>query len=389
MAVTLPVILLLLDHYPLRRLTFPLFKNLSPLLEKIPFFVLGIASGAITITAQQSGGAIASFDHVPLALRLLNALHTLLFYLKKMLWPFDLVPFYPFSEHILLSNPLYLIPALTVLVITASCLWMVKRGSYLLFTVWSYYVITLLPVLGILQVGSQSAADRYTYLPGISIFLMAGLGVAWGWRKASGWNNVRVFRGVLTSCLVASLLVLVYLTTKQIGIWRDSKTLWDYTIKAFPKTFPEAYANLGAYYLKEGTLDEAIEQCKKALSLNPRHARAYANLGNAYGRKGMWDEAIASCEKALAIDPSLTGTYSNLGLVYDKKGLPDKAIAAYKKAIAINPSLAEAHYNLGIVYQRKGMRDEAIAAYKKAFAINPHLAEMHKRGGPGLTQRLQ
>ena len=369
MAVTLPVILLLLDHYPLRRLKFPLSANLSPLLEKIPFFVLGIASCAITIRAQQSGGAIVSFEHIPMDLRLLNALHALLFYLKQMFWPLDLVPVYPFPEHILLSNPSYFIPAIVVLVFTTSCLWMVKRGNYLLFTAWSYYVITLLPVLGIIQVGNQSAADRYTYLPSISTFLLVGLGIAWVWRRAPWCNNKRVFRSILTSCLVALLLVLSYLTIQQIGIWQNSEILWSYTIKAFPKTFPKAYVKLGDFYVKEGRLDEAIEQYKKALSINHTYTEAHNSLGLVYIKKGMLGEAIEELKTALVINPNLMEAHNNLGLVYSKKGMPSEAIEEYKKALKINPDYAKTHNNLSVRYYYKGNYKLAILHCEKAIEL--------------------
>jgi tetratricopeptide (TPR) repeat protein len=368
MAVTLPVILLLVDYYPLMRLKFPFSANLPPLLEKIPFFVLGIASCAITFKAQQSGGAIVSLENIPMDLRLLNALHALLFYIKQLFWPLNLVPVYPFSKHILLTSPRYFIAATVVLAFTINCLWMVKRRHYLLFTVWSYYVITLLPVLGIIQVGNQRAADRYTYLPSISICLLVGLGIVWAWRRTSR-SNIRAFRNILPSCLVALLLVLSYLTIQQINIWKKSEIFWSYTIKAFPETFPKAYVQLGVFYVQEGRLDEAIQQYKKALSINPRYDEAHNNLGFVYINKGMFDEAIEELETTLTINPNLMEAHINLGLVYSKKGMPSEAIEEYKKALKINPDYAKAHNNLSVRYYYMGNYKLAIIHCDKAIEL--------------------
>ena len=160
MAVTLPIILLLLDIYPLKRLhVFPV-KNASVLLEKIPFLALSIASGVVTIVAQHSGGAIGTLVGYPLDTRLLNALRSIVFYLGKTIVPVRLVPFYPYSQDATLLNVQYLTSVLLVFFVSCWCVWMVKRGRYLFFTIWAYYVITLLPTLGIIQVGMQAAADR-------------------------------------------------------------------------------------------------------------------------------------------------------------------------------------------------------------------------------------
>jgi tetratricopeptide (TPR) repeat protein len=379
MAVTLPFTLLLLDFYPLRRYQISFRNNLSVLLEKIPFISLSIASSIITIMAQSAGKSIKSFEYLPIDLRLLNAAHSLVFYLQKMIWPLELVPFYPFHADVSLFNLRFIIASILILAITGVCVFMITRKHYLLFAVWSYYVITLLPVLGIIQVGSQSAADRYTYLPSISIFLLAGIGVDWIWRKISLTRFKRVLRGALLGGTGTILVLLSSLTINQIKIWRDSEIFWRYIISAFPTTFPEAYTELGVVYVKSGRLDEAIELYERALAINPFDAKTYANLGSAYGRKGMWDEAISACVKALAVDPThaIVGVYSNLGLIYDKKGNVDEAISQYKKAIALDPFLAEVHYNLGLAYAKKGEIDEAIAAFKKALAVKPNLAGTH------------
>jgi len=377
MAVTLPIILLLLDLYPLKRLKPYLDKNLSLLLEKIPFFILSITSSAITIIAQHSGGTVKSLESLPISFRLANALHSLVFYLKKMLWPLELVPFYPLPKYVHPFDLQYIISAILVLAITAMCIWMMKKENYLFFTLWSYYLITLLPVLGIIQVGDQAAADRYTYLPSISPFLLVGIAMAWGWEKFSLMKFKVALKGLLLIFISIVVFLLSYLTISQIKIWHNSEIFWGYVISAFPfpKSNPLVHYNLGNAYDRVGKLDETISQYKQALALKPHYPKAHNNLGVAYVKKGILDEAICEFNKALAIKPHYAEVHNNLGIAYFKKGMLDKAIAEYERAIAIEPRYPKAHNNLGYAYVKKGILDEAISEFKKELTINPNDAE--------------
>ena len=383
MAVTLPVTLLLLDIYPLKRIILcpgKTGKKLSILMEKIPFFALSIASSIITIIAQHSWGAIKSFERMPLSFRLVNGLHSLVFYLKKIIWPYKLVPFYPLPKYIYPFDLQYIISGILVLAITGMCLWTVKKGNYLFFTVWSYYLITLLPVLGIIQVGRQVAADRYTYLPSLSIFLLVGIGISWIFKRRVLIKH-KVMFGELVLAFICIVILLGQLTIKQIKIWHNSEIFCSYIISVFPKRVPFQYNNLGLAYLKKGELEKAISEYKQALSIKSNYPEAHTNLGNAYFRKGRLDEAIAEHKEALAIKPNLAEAHNNLGLVYVKKGMLDEAISEYKKALDVNPNFVEAHTNLGLVYVKKGMLDEAIPEYKKALDVNPNFVEAHTNLG--------
>jgi tetratricopeptide (TPR) repeat protein len=384
MAVTLPLILLLLDIYPLKRISlYPgkTGKNSFLLLEKVPFFVLSIASTVITIIAQHSGGALRSLERFPLNARFLNALWTLGFYLKKMMIPVKLAPFYPVSTHIQWSDSSYLLSVVLVASITGFCLWMVKKGYYLFCITWSYYVITLLPVLGIIQIGGQAAADRYTYLPGLSIFLLVGIGVAWLWGKISWSKYKRMIRVILLGYVCTSMLLIGYFTVRQIEVWQNSEVLWKHAIRFFPNRIPEAHYNIGNAYEREGRLDEAIEHFKKAITIKPSYARAHNNLGNAYTKKGMFGKAVAEYKKAIAINPRCEWANYNLGIVFITQGEFDRAIAAFRNTIAINPNCAKAHSSLGNAYDKKGLFDNAITEYKKALAINPNLVDVHANLG--------
>ena len=377
MAVTLPLVLLLLDIYPLNRLTYPPMKNLPIIWEKIPFFILSIFSSVITIMAQHAGGAIGSLERYPLDVRLLNALRSLVFYLEKMIVPVKLVPFYPFPAHVHWLDIQYLISGILVLAITVGCLWMTMRKRHLFLIVWLYYVITLLPTLGIIQIGGHAAADRFTYLPRLSIFLFTGIIVSWLWGKAALSKFRKTIRGMLLSCVFVVILLLNYLTIQQIQVWKNSETLWNHVISAFPKGVSFAHNNLGNTYYEKGELDKAISEYNRALILKSNYADAHYNLGAAYADKGMLDEAISEYKKALAINPNHADAHYNLGLDYGNKGMLDEAISEYKKALAINPDYADAYYNLGVIYSSKRMCDKAISKYKKVLTINPDYVEAH------------
>jgi tetratricopeptide (TPR) repeat protein len=389
MAVTLPLTLLLLDVYPLRRLTPDADTQTikpRPLREKIPFLILSCVAGIITISAQHAGGAIQNLERLPLSMRLINALHSPWFYVQKMFWPARLVPFYPFPQQMHMYDLRYAVPGILVMLVTGWGLWRLKRGAGLLCAAWLFYLITLLPVLGILQVGMQAAADRYSYLPSISIFLLAGAGffelLARGYQSRSRM----IIGGLIGAGVIASLC---YVTVQQIAIWRNSEMLWSHVIRHFPGRVAIAHSNLGLAYDGNGMYDRAVAEYEKALAINPNLAEGHNNLGFAYYGKGMFDEAIAEFEKAVAINPDFAEAHNNLGFGYYQQAMYDKAIAQFDKAIAIIPDYAKARYNRGQAYQAKGMYEEAIAEYERAIAINPDFAEAyHNLGSTYRAQRM-
>jgi tetratricopeptide (TPR) repeat protein len=260
--------------------------------------------------------------------------------------------------------------------VTGVCLWLIKRGSYVLFTTWSYYLIALSPVVGVVQVGRQAAADRYTYLPSISIFLLMGMGISWLAGRSSS-----VIKKVMCGVLLAMLILLGQVTIQQIHSWQDPETLWSCVVKRLPGRVLIAHNNLGQVYSNKGMYDKAIVQFKEALAIDPNYAKVHNNIGLVYYTKGEFDEANEQFKKALAINPNLAEAYNNIGLVYYAKGMFDEAIVQGEKALAIDPNYANAHNNIGLVYYKKGMFDEAIAQFAKTLAINPHLAEPHNNMG--------
>lgn len=370
MAVTLPVVLLILDIYPLKRFHFSSGSTRALLLEKIPFFVLSIATSIIVIFAQNYGRSIRTLTQIPADVRLLNAFRTPLFYLEKMILPYELVPFYPFPIHVSWWDIQYLVSAVLIVLITCLTLWMIKKENFLFFSAWAYYLITLLPVLGIVQVGGQSAADRYTYLPSLSIFLLAGTGVSWIVHR----DIVAKKKVVLGGLAVGGLLfftLLSQLTIKQITIWKDSESLWSRVVHTFPfpQSDPLVHFNLGNAYTKSGTVDKAISEFEKALQLNPGHIRAHNNLGRLYAVRGNFDEAIVHFKQALAINPRYGRARNNLGGAYLQKGDYDSAIVEIQRSLAVNPNNANAHNNIALAYYLKGNYKVARAHLNKVISL--------------------
>jgi protein O-mannosyl-transferase len=294
MVVTLPVVLLILDWYPLGRIRS--FKTLwGACIEKIPFVTLSLASSVITIMAQRSGGAISSLDIVPLSTRLLVAVNSLVMYLGKMLLPLNLIPFYPYPWDVSLFSLKYWFVSGLVLGITASCVVLVRKQKFWL-SAWGYYVVTLIPVLGIVQVGAQSMADRYTYLPSLGPFIIAGLMVAW---LAVKMRELLGLREYLFSAAAALIIFvpLSYATVRQIHVWHDSISLWDHVLENEPSVYI-AYGNRGVAYTLTGRYDKALEDFNAAVLLGPNDSTTYYNRGAFYLRTGRFELAIADIQKA-------------------------------------------------------------------------------------------
>jgi len=409
MAVTLPVVLILLDIYPLQRIHSLSRKELSILVEKLPFLALSLCSSYITFFAQQSGGAVVALKHVGWEIRLLNAVKSLFFYLFKMAVPSQLVPFYPPPFHFDPLDPGYVLSLVLLVLITGTCLWMWKHDKPYWLVIWCCYIISLLPVLGIIQVGSQAAADRYTYLPSLVPFILMGVGAEkiWGHLAADG----KIPKRLAASTLIVIMVLLTYGTERQIRFWKNGEVLLKYTVSVFPDTAFLPYNILGVIYAEKGMLDEAVRHYRKALEIVPNDPIILTNLGTAYGKKNLFDEAGNMFRRALAANPdypkahiylgdiymsqksieqaileylkgvegdprSPEGHYK-LGLAYHGQGKLEMAVDEYRKAVEINPKCVECYYNLGIVYGRKGMYDEAEDVYKHAMRLDPANAEIH------------
>jgi tetratricopeptide (TPR) repeat protein len=365
MAVTLPVVLLILDWHPFDRIrSLKTFQAVC--VEKLPFFILSLASSIVTVFAQRAGGALSSVAFTPLPTRVLVAAKAVIDYLGKMAWPLNLIPFYPYPKTASFTSWEYFAPAALAAGITVLCAVLAIKKHKMWLTAWGYYVVTLVPVLGIVQVGGQSMADRYTYLPSLGPFLVIGLGTAWLWEKARAQQKpgpfVKLFIGSAAACMV---FFLSFATIEQTGVWKNSLSLWTYVIAREPDV-SLAYNNRGLTYDELGRLDLAIEDFDRAIELDPSDHKAYTNRGMLYGKMGRFDKAIADFEQAIVLEPSHAEAYNNLGIAYAKVGLVDKALEQFNKTILIDPDQAMAYYNRGLLYLRTGDKERASVDYQKA-----------------------
>jgi tetratricopeptide (TPR) repeat protein len=395
MLVTFPFALLLLDYWPLRR---PLDRWL--ILEKIPLFALVAASSVVTFLAQSRGGAVSALAALPLASRVANAVVAYVGYVEKILWPTGLTVLYPYSREFGWRPG---IAVLVLIAVTTVATFVARRYRYVLVG-WLWYLGTLVPVIGLVQVGIQSMADRYTYVPSIGLLII----VAWGVPDLLGALPHR--RSVLLAAATVVIAACAIAARAQVQYWRDSLTLWEHAARITPGAahvetplgsvllergnvaeamalftdaiqrepqFAEAHNKLGVLLADQGRLVEAIPHYEAALRSKPSLAEARYNLGNALTAQGKLGEAIAQYHDALRLRPDDAATHNGLGSALDDQGRIDDAIAEYQQAIRLNPQFADAHNNLGAARAKQGKADAAILEFLEALKLNPNQADAH------------
>jgi tetratricopeptide (TPR) repeat protein len=299
------------------------------------------------------------------------AVESVVFYLTKIVLLVHLVPVYPNPAQVSIFS-LYSVLSLFVLLgITSVCI-AKARKQRLWVSILAYYVITLVPVLGIVQVGVVSRADRFTYLPSIGVFLILGLLAAKieeKIRKGSPWGAGKRMSGYAAAITVAALLS--YATISQIGVWKDSIRFWTYVIDAFPGRVPVAHNNLGLTYVQQHRFLEAINEFKTSIEIDKGYISAYGNLGNEYMRMGRYEDAIQEIQTAILIGPDNAKSHNNLGFAYAQLRRYDEALKEYAAALNLDPSLAESYNNLGLLYADLNRIDEAINEYNTALRLKP------------------
>ena len=368
MLVTLPFVLLLLDYWPFQR---KISRRL--LAEKIPFFALSVISSVITFLVQRSSGAVSDIDTLSLNNRIANALLSYAEYMGKMLWPINLAAFYPFNPAA--SFPFWQTAACALLLLGISVFVVyLGRNQRYLFLGWFWFVVTLVPVIGIVQVGRQAYADRYTYIPYIGLFIM----LAWSLPQLlSKWPQRKIALGLSMIIVLTTLGICAY---RQTSHWKNSFTLFSHAIEVTQNNYI-ACNNLGAAYDDIGRWPEAIKSYNQAIIFNPNYLIAYNNIGNVYTKLGRYTEAIEVYKNAIRIKPDYAEAHYNLGIAYGNLGRNTEAIEAYKNAIRIRPNYAEAHFGLGFTYYKLGRYQESIKACKQAIKIKPDYAEAHNNLG--------
>ena len=360
MLVTLPLVLLLLDFWPLKRRG---WKRL--LLEKVPWVALAAASSVITYLVQRAGRAMGGFEQYPLPVRLGNAVLACGAYLRKTLWPNDLAVFYP-HPGLHLSWGAVALWGLLLAGVSAAAV-RERQGRPWLFVGWFWFLGTLVPTLGLIQVGEQAMADRYTYVPLVGIFLLAV------WSLAE-WVPGRTAQAALAATAVLACAGATRM--RELPAWRDSASLWTRALRVTRDNYT-AMLNLSALRIEQGQVQEAAALLREAVRLRPDNAMIRSNLGLVLTHLGESDEAAAHYRKALELEPNYPEAHSNLGFWLATKGRRDEAVAHWKEAIRLAPNYAAPWYNWGSLLAREGQWTEAEAKLRRALTLRPDYGEAH------------
>jgi Tfp pilus assembly protein PilF len=369
MAVSLPIVLLILDWYPFKRIDSPAALR-AVLVEKVPFVVLSFIMSLIIFSAHHAQAAMASLGAIPVSTRLLVAADSLIKYLVKMAAPVHLIPYYPYPAGVSFFSLQYFPAVLLAAGITVGAVFLAIKRRRLWLSVWVYFVVTLLPVLGIVQVGPQSMADRFTYLPSLGPFLLIGIMSAVMWEKTGrslkGGHSIKT-TGIAVAVLVC--VILAFLTRRQIQIWKDGVELWSAVIAQEPVRAYIAYNNRGVCYEERGQFDKAAEDYKTTIALHPSDDQAYFNLGVLYQKANLVKEAIDYYDRSLAFNPQRAEAFHNRGVLYSGRNEFARALDDFNKAIALNGRLGIAYFNRGSLYGKLGKNELARSDYQKACSL--------------------
>jgi tetratricopeptide (TPR) repeat protein len=389
MLVTLPFVMLLLDWWPLGRVSgaecqVPASEDTQPatgntllrlVWEKLPFFALCLASSVVTFLVQRKGGAVSPLESLPIPERVANALVSYARYLGKTFWPDNLSVLYPHPGHWLawqVGGAIVLLLGLTAGAVLA------RKQMPFVFVGWFWFVGMLVPVIGLVQVGIQSMADRYTYLPQLGIFVALAWSVG---ALVERWPKLRMICGVSTTLVVGACALL---TAMQVGIWASSETLFRHAVRTTENNYL-AYNNLGFYLTGKGRVDEAMTNYEASLAINPSYADARNNLGHALAERKKFAEAIVHYRAGLRSSPENVEIHNNLGNALAETGDTDGAMVEYRFVLQRNPEHADAHNNLGIALAMKGELSEAIEHFHQALYAKPSDAGAHSNLGNALA----
>jgi hypothetical protein len=344
MAVSLPFVLLMLDAYPLQRLgRVRLGRMLG---EKVPFVILASASAWVTLKAQRAGGAFRALHGLPLATKALVAVRATVSYLGKTLWPSELLPLYSYPQNVSWTSWRFAMPIVVLTLLLAGCVWLARRNRSPLVA-FLCYLLALLPVIGIVQVGPQAMADRYTYLPAVALSLLVGAAFGALWEKAAAWPS----RGQATALVLVLALVpgaLALFSIRQMAVWRDGETLWTQVIRHEPWN-TEAYNNRASYYFERGDYPSALADYDAALSFAPQVTPAHAakrrsayfnDRAITYVQLGKMTEAVADASAAIHLRPDHADYYQNRSNMYRRLGMVDAAAADGRQAQTLRTRVA-------------------------------------------------
>ncbi len=377
MLVTWPGVMWLLDYWPLAR--FRPGRGWPLLREKLPFLALSVMASAATLLVQSQVGAVAAVGQLPLGMRLGNVLVSYARYLGKLFWPTDLAIFYPFAGYWPLVQVSLAVGLLAGL--TAWFWWWRQRQPYLLVG-WWWFMGTLVPVIGLVQVGDQAMADRYTYIPSVGILMV----FVWGAHALT--RGSRWLVGGATGVVVAGLLACLPLTRRQISCWQNSETLFQHALAVTQDNFV-AHNNLGAALRSRGQIDAAIQQFQATLRIHADDASAHYNLGLAFLDQSRTNAALEQFQAAVRYQPEFADAHDSLGSALLQQGQPAAALREWTEAIRLQPGLAVAHFNLGTALMQQGQMEAASQQLQIAVQLQPNDPEAHNNLGIALNQMGQ
>ncbi|MFA5293261.1 MAG: tetratricopeptide repeat protein [Phycisphaerae bacterium] len=376
MLVTLPFVLLLLDYWPLSRLGSK--RSLFYLIvEKIPLFVMVFVSCTVTFIFQKQGGAMSG-KRYDFLVRFANAIISYIQYIIKMIWPVRLSYFYSHpGENI---SVLYAVTAAVILLtVTILILRLAGKHKYLV-TGWFWYIGTLAPVIGFVQVGAQAMADRYSYITLTGLFIM----IAWGLPELLGkWKYKK---NVLVSFAILIIFAMSICTWFQLGYWADSKTLYQHALDVTTDNYT-ANIHMSESMREQGNLDDSLYYCSQAIRIMPGAVRGHLRMGYLLRQAGRLDESAREYQKCLQARPNDSNALNGLGATLSRQGKYDQAVECLAKALRIRPSYAAAHDNMGHVLAIQGKLDEAVVHLNEALRLNPDFALAHYHLGQVQMQR--
>jgi protein O-mannosyl-transferase len=372
MAVTLPVALLLLDVYPLQRLRMETWRSsLGPLLkEKASFFLLAVAVVVITLITQD----VAPAADGDLSLRFWNALNSLFLYPTKWLVPVGLSPFYPYPDWVSAPNLFAFCLLLTFLGVTLFCVHQAYRDRPYWLVGWLYYLVTILPVIGLVKVGEQAAADRYTYLPMVVFYLAAGILLS---RLTGRFADTPAKSTIIAGAVLIYGGLLGITSVRQIPLWHDDEILWSSVITRYPGMAAVAYNNLGNVYFRSGDLAQAVSLYQTGLKVSPSNYNLLLSLSLAYERQGMIAKALAQGRESARTRPDSASAQMEVGKLHQRHGAYDVAEDLYRKAARLDPASAESHYLLARLYLQTGKTGDAASELQMTVRLDPKHIDGH------------
>jgi tetratricopeptide (TPR) repeat protein len=391
MMVTLPFVLMLLDYWPLGRWQKAMYEPIRNkcnsvrglIWEKVPFILVTIASSIVTFHGQNKAGAVAHIEGLPFLKRGINAIISCTAYLEKTFWPVDLAVFYPYE----ISLPLWkvIISCLILILMTVIVIYYIKKLPFL-FVGWFWYLGSMIPLIGLIQAGSQAMADRYTYLPSIGIAVMLAWGIPFLFKR----EDIR--KKILLPAAIGVLAILTVLTWMQCGYWKNSIKLWNHTLSVTKNNYI-AHINLGVALFGEGKIEEAIDHYNKIIMMSYQgltfnddqsysfYGRIYNNRGKAYAELGLYQYAFEDYNKSIRINPKNASLYNSRGFTYAKLNQHQRAIEDFSEAIRLRPDFAYYYNDRGNSYAKLGQDQRAIEDYTKAISLKRDCADAYNNRG--------